>query len=212
MPFYDARVTARTPPTPSGRRRRDEVRDEMRRATLELVEDASFKDLTVDEIARTAGISRSAFYFYFRDKHDLLVATAESLVEDLYREAEVWWHGDGPPRELIRAALEGVVAIMRRHAGLFRVVTEVSSYDEEVELFWRALIGRFVGATAEHLEREQAAGRIRPELSPGPSAEALVWGVERLWWVTLGGEGRSTDELVETLTRLWLGALYLEPA
>ncbi len=194
------------------RQRREDVRAKLVEAIGELAEESAFRDLTVDVIARRAGLSRSAFYFYFRDKHDLLVATAESLVEDLYREAEVWWHGDGPPRELIRAALEGVVAIMRRHAGLFRVVTEVSSYDEEVELFWRALIGRFVGATAEHLEREQAAGRIRPELSPGPSAEALVWGVERLWWVTLGGEGRSTDELVETLTRLWLGALYLEPA
>jgi len=206
------RVAAVPPPNSAARRRHDEVRDGVRRATLELVEDASFKDLTVDEIARAAGISRSAFYFYFRDKHDLLVATAESLVEDLYREAEVWWHGDGEPRELIRTALEGVVAIMRRHAGLFRVVTEVSGYDEEMELFWRALIGRFVRATAEHLEREQAAGRVRPELDPGASAEALVWGVERLWWVTLGDEGRSDDDVVDTLTRLWLGALYLEAA
>ncbi|MBA2430220.1 MAG: helix-turn-helix transcriptional regulator, partial [Thermoleophilaceae bacterium] len=65
-------MAAVPPPNSAARRRHDEVRDGVRRATLELVEDASFKDLTVDEIARAAGISRSAFYFYFRDKHDLL--------------------------------------------------------------------------------------------------------------------------------------------
>jgi hypothetical protein len=37
----------------------------------ELAEEGSFRDLTVDGIARRAGLSRSAFYFYFPDKQDL---------------------------------------------------------------------------------------------------------------------------------------------
>jgi AcrR family transcriptional regulator len=193
------------------RQRHDEVRGEVQRATLELIEQAPFKDLSVDEIARAAGLSRSAFYFYFRDKNDLLMAAGETLTEELYREAERWWLGKGEPRESVRAAVGGVVAIMERHSGLFRVATEVSTYDPEVGEFWRTLIGRFVDATAEHLGREQAAGRVRASLDPEAAAEALVWGVERTLYVFLGQERqRPQEELVDTLASLWLGAIYLE--
>lgn len=195
------------------RRRHDEVRETVRDAMLELIEQAPYNDLTVDEIARAAGLSRSAFYFYFRDKQDLLVAAAATLTDDLYREAERWWLGEGEPRERVRAAVGGVVSIMDRHAGLFRVATEVSTYDAAVGSFWRAVIGRFVEATAEHLRREQGEGRIRASLDPDATAEALVWGVERSLYVFLGGERRRPpEELVDTLTAIWLGALYLEEA
>ncbi len=195
------------------RRRHDEVRESVRDAMLELIEQAPYNDLTVDEIARAAGLSRSAFYFYFRDKQDLLVAAAATLTDDLYSEAERWWLGEGEPRERVRAAVGGVVAIMDRHAGLFRVATEVSTYDQAVGSFWRAVIGRFVVATAEHLRREQAEGRIRASLDADATAEALVWGVERTIYVFVSGEQRRPpEEIVHTLTTIWLGALYLEEA
>ena len=78
--------------------------------------------------------------------------------------------------------------------------------------FWRGLIERFVEATAEHLRREQATGRVRPELDADTTSEALVWGFERLWWVTVGSGRGSSGDLVDPLTRIWLGALYLEAA
>src|SRR3954453_15318802 len=126
-----ARMAASQPTRETRRRRRDEVRDAVRAATLGLLETAPFNVLTVDEIARAAGLSRSAFYFYFRDKNDLLIAAAEDLAAELYREADRWWHGEGAPRERIEAALRGMVDIYERHAPLFRVATEVSTYDAE---------------------------------------------------------------------------------
>lgn len=55
----------------------------------------SFRDLSVDEIARAAGISRSAFFTHFRDKHDLLLAAVADASEDLYRIADRRWQGTG---------------------------------------------------------------------------------------------------------------------
>ena len=197
-------------PTPGTRQRHEDVRSAVRRATLGLVEEQAFKDLSVEEIARAAGLSRSAFYFYFRDKRDLLMAVAEEVAAELYREADRWWHGSGAPETLVRESLEGVVAVYERHAGLIRVATEVSTYDEEVGVFWRELIGRFVAATADHLRREQAAGRMRP-LDPETTAESLVWMMERRCYVALArGEG-SKDALVDSLTAVWVAALYPDP-
>ena len=194
-------------PAKDARQRHEDVRSAVRRATLVLVEDQPFKDLSVEEIARAAGLSRSAFYFYFRDKRDLLMAVAEEVAAELYREADRWWHGEGPPQTLVRESLEGAVAVYAKHANLIRVATEVSTYDEEVGDFWRELMGRFVSATADHLRREQAAGRMRP-LDPETTAESLVWMMERCCYQYIARGERSGRELVDSLTPVWAAALY----
>ena len=55
--------------TPGRRRSRQEVEADVRAALLRLLDEGKpFKDLTVDELARAAGLSRTAFYFYFPGK------------------------------------------------------------------------------------------------------------------------------------------------
>src|SRR3712207_1546683 len=99
------------------------------RATEELLtEGASFAELGVERIATRAGISRTAFYFYFRDKRDLLVRLTTDVNAQLLGAAETWWTGEGE----IREALEGVAALYAEHGALLRAVVEVSTYDEEV--------------------------------------------------------------------------------
>src|SRR4051794_37712872 len=45
---------------------------------------SSYADLNVERIAKAAGISRTAFYFYFADKRDLLMRLATDVTEQLY--------------------------------------------------------------------------------------------------------------------------------
>jgi TetR/AcrR family transcriptional regulator, ethionamide resistance regulator len=192
----------------SRRLRREQVRSEILRVALEQAEGAPFRDLTVDEIARAAGISRSAFYTHFRDKHDLLRAAVEDVADELYRMAEIWWLGEGPPAERVRVALEGVVAVYAQNAALLRLVTEVSTYDEEVRELWVAIVERFVEATAEHIRGEQAKDLISATLDPRATAEALVWMNERLSYVYLGREQRQPADLVAAMAPVWTAALY----
>lgn len=180
----------------------------MTAATLDLVEDVPFKSLSVDELARAAGLSRTAFYFYFRDKQDLLMAITEEVVETLYQEADRWWHGEGSPEERVRAALEGVVSAYARNSALLRVTNEVAGYDEDVRVFWRSLVERFIAATVEHLRAEQKAGRTPAGLDPDTTAAQLIWMVERCCYVYLTREESSPDELAESLTRTWVQLLY----
>jgi AcrR family transcriptional regulator len=191
------------------RRRHEEVRAAVREAMLELVREVPFKDLTVDEIARRAGLSRSAFYFYFRDKHDLLMTVAAEVADELYAEADRWWHGEGPPEQLVREALTGVASAYAKHIRILSVAVEVSTYDEEVRGLWRALVERFIDATEQHLRREQAAGRAA-QLDPRSAAESLVWGAERYCWIYLRDGERSVEEIVAALSGVWLAAIYPE--
>jgi AcrR family transcriptional regulator len=190
------------------RTRRETVRASLCRALLELVEHTPFKDISVDEIAVAAGIKRSAFYFYFGDKRELLVATATGTAEALMREADRWWHGHGEPEERLVEALRGIAELYERHAGLLRAATEVSTYDDEVRRFWRQLVERFIEATATHLRREQEAGAVPRSLEPRAIAESLVWMAERSCYVYIARGERSGQELVESLSAVWATVLY----
>jgi AcrR family transcriptional regulator len=192
----------------SRRRRREEAREQVLSSALELAEGGPFRDVTVDEIARRAGLSRSAFYTHFRDKHELLLAAVDEVAAELYRKAEEWWGGEGPPAELVRRAIEGVVAVYAEHASLLRLATEVSTYDDEVREFWLGISERFIIATAAHIRSEQNSGLIPRSLDPRATAEALHWMTERSCYVYLGRGERSADQVVAALAPVWTAALY----
>ena len=52
-------------------------------AAERLLAGAPFAELSVDRIAKEAGISRTAFYFYFRDKRELLMRLTEGVTDQL---------------------------------------------------------------------------------------------------------------------------------
>jgi TetR/AcrR family transcriptional regulator, ethionamide resistance regulator len=189
------------------RRNRQEVEAAVREALLRLLSQGiPFKRLTVDELARAAGLSRTAFYFYFPGKEQALMSAASEVNAELFERADTWWHGEGPPEELVRAALEGILQVYVEHAALLRATVELSSYSQEFEDFYKGLLDRFVRATADHLHREQEAGRLRP-LDCEVVAENLVWMAERCNHMLIK-QGRSPEELVSSLTQVWVHALY----
>jgi TetR/AcrR family transcriptional regulator, ethionamide resistance regulator len=172
---------------------REAVEGTVLRATEALLEGgASFAELPVERIAREAGISRPAFYFYFRDKRELLMRLTEDVSGLLYAEAEGWWSGDTSLRE----ALERIVALYDEHAALLRAVVETAAYDEQVAGFWRALVGRFVEATQARIEDGE---------TPAETAFLLVWMTERTCYQRLvqGGGDAADPAFVSALVELW---------
>ncbi len=190
------------------RRNRQEVESDIRAALLRLLSVGKpFKHLTVDELARAANLSRTAFYFYFPGKNQVLMAAASDVAEEYYAEADRWWSGEGAPEQLVREALEGVVGVYVRHQAVLRTSVEVATYDAEFAAFYNGLTERFVAATAEQLGRDLAAGRLR-DLDPATVAPALVLMVERCNHMLIGLQGRPPEEVVEAIIPVWVHALY----
>ena len=125
-------------------------------ATEELLsEGVSFADLGIEKIATRAGISRTAFYFYFADKRELLMRLSEEVTDELYTQADIWYSGSGDPEAEIREAIGNIAQLYEQHGPLLRAIVEVSTYDEEVASAWRSLVGRFITATEARIETER---------------------------------------------------------
>jgi len=59
------------------------TRDTLGDALVELIQEKSFDDITVQEILDRAGVGRSTFYTHYRDKDDLFLSDVEEFFEML---------------------------------------------------------------------------------------------------------------------------------
>ena len=173
-----------------------------------LSEGASFADLGIERIATRAGISRTAFYFYFADKRELLMRLTEEVNALLFEQADIWFSGHGDPEDELRTAMTNIAALYDEHAVLLRALVEVATYDEEVAGFWRATLGRFVDATERRIVEERDAGRS-PGGQPRATAFALTWMTERTLYQDLVQDSPvAKPDLVDALTAIWLRSVY----
>ncbi len=205
---YDPSVPSVT--RPAGRKRQDR-REELERrlfaATEELVGGGeSFTELSVERLASAAGISRSTFYVHFEDKGDLVRRLAASVLTELREVSSTWW--ETADQAGLTAAVTAVVAVYRRRAAAFTVISETAAYDPAVAAEVRTLMQAIIDATRDAIERGQAAGVMRP-VRPAETAAVLTWMVERAGNQLVRGTEPAHDEnVVEVLTDIIRTTLY----
>jgi AcrR family transcriptional regulator len=189
--------------------KRAAVQEAVLAATEELLsEGASYADLNIERIATRAGISRTAFYFYFRDKRDLLTRLTADVAELLYQQAEIWFAGEGDPEAELREALTNIAALYGEHGVLLRAIVEVSTYDDEVAQAWHGLLGRFVDATRRRIEAEHAAALAVAQHAHA-TAFALCWMTEHtMYQHSVEGQPFATADMVDALVGIWLRSVY----
>jgi AcrR family transcriptional regulator len=173
-----------------------------------LGEGVSYPELNIERIARRAGISRTAFYFYFRDKREVLMRLTEHVAERLYGQADIWFSGQGDADAELREALGNVARLYREHGAVLRAIVEGATFDEEIAHFWHAILERFVEATRRRIESEQRAGRAAAADGLA-TAFALCWMTERSFHQQLvQGEPFATAALVDALAGIWVRGVY----
>lgn len=191
--------------------RRDQVEAEIVAACEHLLETKPFAQISIEDLANEAGIQRTAFYFYFANKQDVLARLIEKVADALYERAQTWLVQVEGTQDELEDAIGDIVEVFTEHVTLFRVAVEVSTYVEEMGEFWRALVGRFVDATEVRIREDQAKGIVRLEIDPRLTAEALVWMAERYCYQYLAVDRRRNPRhLAHTLASIWRFVL-LEP-
>jgi AcrR family transcriptional regulator len=201
-------VSSGTEPRRRRRRTPEVAEQEIIAAAEALLRERPFRELTVDEVMRRTELSRPSFYVYFRDRHHLVLRVVEHIGGELFTMADRWLKGKGEGAELAREATDGIVAVFAEHGPVLRALADAAADDPDVEEAYGALVTSFVDATAEHIEREAAAGRILP-IDARETAKALVWMNERYLNLSLGREPAMERAIVaETLHTIWTRVLY----
>ena len=164
--------------------------------------------MTVNSLMAPTSLSRSAFYQYFNDLHDLMESLLEMLRDEVFAVTGPWFEGGGDPIALLNESLAGLVDVCHRLGPILRATNDAATTDERLENAWAQFVKQFDDAVTTRIEADQAQGLI-PDFDARPVAIAL----NRMDAYTLiqafGQRPRSKPEPVrEALTRIWISTLY----
>jgi AcrR family transcriptional regulator len=177
-------------------------------SALEFIWSHPFRDMTVNSLMASTAVSRSAFYQYFEDLHDLMQTLLDISQEEIFAACDPWITGVGDPVALMQETLAGLVRVCYHRGPIFRAVADAAATDKRLDEAWKQFLGRFDDAACARMEADQEQGLI-PDFDARPAALAL----NRLNAYTLieafGQRPRSKPEPVrKALARIWISTLY----
>ncbi|MFS8110089.1 TetR family transcriptional regulator [Rhizobium jaguaris] len=114
-----------------------ETRREVLRAAEALFLDKGYENVTLDEIAAAAGVTRGAVHWHFKNKHGLLFAIRDKAQQPFKELAERIAEGHAPnPLELVAETISATFADLQqepRKRGLLKVIMYLDmAFCEEV--------------------------------------------------------------------------------
>jgi AcrR family transcriptional regulator len=181
-------------------------------ATAErLLAERSLAAVSVDDLARGAGISRPTFYFYFASKDAVLLALLDRVVAEAdLATRRAFERPAASAREGWERAISAYYGAFRAHRGLTLAWAEARSANVEVRALWARVFDGWVQRCAAVIDGERVRGAARPGLPARDLAVALTSMNERVLYGTLTGDGPAVaeDDVVPVLLDVWLAAIY----
>ncbi|MFF4241352.1 TetR/AcrR family transcriptional regulator [Actinomadura geliboluensis] len=188
--------------------RGDQRRSALLQALDDLLREKTLDQVNVAEISRRAGVTRSAFYFYFESKATAVLALMADLYDAASDATDLLVKAQGDPGERIRQVLDSLFDSVDASPHTYRALLAARAANPQVREGWDAGRAEFAGMVAEMIERERAAGHA----TDGPDAAGLAavlldlndHALERH---ALSGEP-PREQHVDALAHVWMTSIY----
>ncbi len=198
-----------------GRRLRRVSGDERERAILvtaeRLLAQVPFSEISVDDLASGAGISRPTFYFYFSSKEAVLLTLLDRVVEEARsNRGDVLERLADDPKRVWRDALDAIYQTFKAHKAVTIAAAELAGTSPAVRALWQDVMESFVAETTFAIESERARGAAPPGTPARQLAIALNWMNERTIHSSIAAQLPALDdsEVLDVLADIWLKVVY----
>jgi len=169
----------------------------------------SLDSINIADISRRAGVTRSAFYFYFENKASAVAALMEEMYDESSAAAD-HLRGDGTPAENIEAMVRALFSTWDKHEHLFRASLDARATSPTVRELWDNDRESFVPVVASLIEAERRAGAAPDGVDATALASVLLELNDRmLERLALGGP-LEREPMVEAVVAVWLHTIYGE--
>jgi AcrR family transcriptional regulator len=197
----------RRPARPSG--------DDRELAILEtatrLLDERPIHEISVDDLAKGAGISRPTFYFYFPSKDAVLMTLIERVIAEA--DAALEAQSDQAPSNRYDFWLTGINFFFEgfgAHKGVSRAGYEARATIPEAGELWARFMQKWIDNTARIIDGERARGAAPVTLPAQDLATALNLMNERVLMAAFADERPAVPEqhVLDTLTHIWITTIY----
>jgi AcrR family transcriptional regulator len=208
-------TTVSQPRAGRGRRTARPSGDDREQAILvtaeRLLEERPLTEISVDDLAKGAGISRPTFYFYFPSKDAVLLALFEQVITEADSVFER--HAENPPTDRYEAWRSGINVFFEtfvKHKAVTRAAHEVRASNSEVRDLLATYMAKWIDSTAATIEAERNQGAAPTTLPAHDLATALNLMNERALFASFAEEQPSIPkaQLLDTLVHIWVTSIY----
>lgn len=94
-------------------------------ATLKLLENKSFGDISVADVLTEASVSRASFYYYFESKFSVLIGLLTRAMDDIFDTVSPFLTrpADVPADEALDRSIRAVTSAWHRHRLVLRATS-----------------------------------------------------------------------------------------
>jgi AcrR family transcriptional regulator len=208
-------TTASQPRAARGRRAARPSGDDRELAILEtatrLLDQRAMHEISVDDLAKGAGISRPTFYFYFPSKDAVLMTLIERVIVEADSALESV--SDQIPTDRYafwRTGINFFFTGFGAHKGVSRAGYEARATMSEAGALWSRFMQKWIDNTARIIEGERARGEAPVTLPALDMATALNLMNERVLMAAFADERPAVpeDHVLDTLVHIWITTIY----
>lgn len=202
---------------PRGRRSARPSGDERELAILataeRLLEERPLADISVDDLAKGAGISRPTFYFYFPSKEAVLLTLLDRVVNEADEALQALADRlEAGHEDMWRTGINVFFQTFGSHRAVIRGGQGVRAINAEARELWSTFMQKWIAHTASVIEAERERGAAPATLPALELATALNLMNERALSASFLAEEPSVPEasVLDTLVHIWVSAIYGE--
>lgn len=172
-----------------------------------------FSTLTIEQLAKEAGIARATFYLHFADKGELVARLMGRLTLEVVGSAGDWFQAKGRPGpQTVEHALSGIIKTFRKHHAILSAVEATKGQDETVARLFQEMMDRLCEQSRQALAK-LPPDSLRPEVSPDLLADVLTWSVEQYCVRVVGHcDDGQIEDLIRTFTHICNSAMFSSAA
>jgi TetR/AcrR family transcriptional regulator, ethionamide resistance regulator len=210
-------ATVSSPRNARGRRSARPSGDDRELAILttaeRLLEQRPLADISVDDLAKGAGLSRPTFYFYFPSKDAVMLTLFERVIVEADSALESMIAS--PPADL-KALWRTGINVFVETFGSHRAVSlaaDSARTNKDLRELWSRFMQKWVGHIATVIEAERARGAAPVTLPAHELSKALNLLNEKVMLSSFADDRPSVprEHLLQTLVHIWVTSIYGQP-
>ncbi|MGW5112732.1 TetR/AcrR family transcriptional regulator [Nocardia sp. NPDC004123] len=181
-------------------------------AVTDLLRTVSITDMSVLRIAKHAGVSRPAFYFYFESKYSVVAAALEQVWTEIDQETSELTSYDNqePPADFTIRMIDGAVAVWRHNAHLLNACAQSRDTDAQLRAMWDAFIGNLEHKLVAFIQPQVDSHHMRPASADLPTLISVLVAmtVAVLREETAAADTAAAARTMAAVRQVWLTAVW----
>ncbi|WP_228550109.1 TetR/AcrR family transcriptional regulator [Salinibacillus xinjiangensis] len=177
------------------------MKDKLKKAATVVYGEKGYINTRIIDITTEAEISEGNFYRYYSNKDEILVDIINDMIDDIYEESKI--HGSLDSKQKIRLSTRAFFKAIKKHAKLYNVLIQVSSFDHFYREKHKELRQRFIHNVRRTFEKEGVSKEVNLDYLTSAIA-SMIQQTAYNWCVLSGDDSFNLEELSDSVSDIWL--------